>query len=137
MNRILHWSFYVLLVICIAGVTYMLAVQYTKVNSWNQLFVLIIPLLPLGVIGGLMFLAIHINSKGITLLFLSEVINQLHEIFTFVWTQRDINITILTPTVMAITIINITFYCMVPILYILGIYILYKEYKAGELIHVK
>lgn len=86
----------------------------------------------LGVIGGLLFLAIRTKSKGITLFFLAELMPKLSGIVTIVWMMHVVGKSLPYPTTV-LTIKNYVFSIMYPTLYMLDIYVLYKEYKANKL----
>ncbi|MDE0314741.1 MAG: hypothetical protein OXM61_07565 [Candidatus Poribacteria bacterium] len=153
MNRKMYWWLGALVVLLIASVVYMIPVQQTQIlllksellladntskvpdelNYMREMiFSILIFLLQLGYMGGLLFLAIRTKSKGITLFFLIEAIGKLASIITGVLTVYLVSKSLSYPSVMKI--VNYTQGITFAALYLLGIYILYKEYKAGKLI---
>lgn len=99
-------------------------------------------LLQLAYIGGLLFLAIRTKSKGITLFFLIEAIGKLIRVMTGLLSVYLISKSLSSgveqvsdftyPLVMEF--LNFAQSFIYLGLYLLGIYILYKEYKVGKLI---
>ena len=153
MNRKMYWGLGVLVVLLIAGVVYMIPVQQAqivllkselrlaentseapaKLNYTRTIIhAVLLFLLQLGYMGGLLFLAIRTKSKGITLFFLIEAIGKLARIITGVLTVYLVSKSLSYPSVMEI--VNFAQSITFSALYLLGIYILYKEYKAGKLI---
>lgn len=152
----LDWRHTLLGLLLLVGVVYMISVQHTHILMLTQelrqvedpaelnylrelIFSILIIVLQLTVIGGLLFLAIRTKSKGITLLFLAELTPKLSGIVTIVWMMYIVRnappypaATEVFPPAMEIK--NYVFSIIYPTLFLYGIYILYKEYKAGKLI---